>query len=163
MWKYFCAAILLIVISVSVTLLCIKIIGQKTTGTDIPNSGAIRIQAIREARKIGLGQCTAGDEHGCIYYEDKLRDLSDPDGAEYLKACLISAKFFASDPALYQIPPQFQRNDVNRYDLKCSADLAEAKGDSSSTGALRYLAHHQDTNSFLAGGTIIDLGEPQKN
>lgn len=89
----------------------------------------------------GFGQCTAGDEEGCHYYIDKLRDLGDYKSGEYLKAKMIVAQFLNSDGLLAQDQEDFNKNLMTAKSLKGLALLAAVMGERAPMDAAQYLAN----------------------
>ena len=60
-----------------------------STGTSAVQQNESGDSKVERIKSEGVQQCIAGDEEGCTYAMDKLRDAEDYDGAEYLKLHLI--------------------------------------------------------------------------
>ena len=101
------AAILLVLLTIGATLAVVRLTSPPSVTTQpvaLDNQ-----QIVIDARKSGLGPCSAGQDHGCEFYADKLRSAGDADGAQYLEANLAVAKYLGSNPTYYQSKAAFFR------------------------------------------------------
>jgi len=87
--------VLVVVVGLLVLLLgSVWVLSQQTREAGSTGAGAVQQDASRSSKvervkSEGVQQCIAGDEEGCTYAMDKLRDADDYDSAEYLKLHLI--------------------------------------------------------------------------
>ena len=88
----------------------------------------------------GNDQCSAGDEEGCHYFMDKLRDHGSYGDSEYLKAKLIVSHYINSHEMLYQDQQDFPRNKLSAESLRGLASVAAADGDKSAMDSCIFLA-----------------------
>jgi len=73
-----------------------------STGAGVVQQSVSSDSEVERIKSEGLKQCIAGDNEGCTYAMDKLRDAGDYDSAEYLKLHIIVSLTLNDEQSKYQ-------------------------------------------------------------
>jgi uncharacterized protein YxeA len=79
-------------------------------------------------RMEGYNQCVAGDEEGCHYYIDKLRDQGQNGDAEFLKANLIAFTSMNSSDLTAPDAIRFGQNKLPAAEIRGEAQMVAIQG-----------------------------------
>ena len=87
---------------------------------------------VERIKSEGVQQCIAGDEEGCTYAMDKLRDADDYDDAEFLKLHIIVSLTLNDQQAIYRDSGGATIAEYEAYAKKLgsNADLLASEGNS---------------------------------
>ena len=66
------------------------------------DAGSAKAEAIERIKSEGTQQCIAGDQEGCNYAMDKLRDANEYDSAEFLKLHIIVSLTLSDEQSRYR-------------------------------------------------------------